>query len=272
MCTLFFYNRCLGAGTLALAANRDEDPGRPFGPPRMESVSGKAVLLPRDHRGGTWIGTDGRLLASLTNMPRSGGPPGGRSRGLLVRGALGRAGARDARLWVEDRLGETSYDGFNLLLADPDLAVVLTWNGRDLCATEMAVGPHLLRHRVPGPRPDPQGVPRPDAGHEPEAFLRGPCAEALCRHADVPDSARTCRHGERFATVCSSLVFLDPRRPARSLFLFAPGPPCRTSYRECSAPLPEARPDLIGGSGCASGSSGGSSTRPGRAGRRPTRP
>ena len=90
MCTLIVGRDVLGAGTLLLAANRDEDPARPSDPPGV-LIESPRVVGGRDRvAGGTWLAVRERhaLVAMLNRRDVSGehaaSAPDRRSRGLLA--------------------------------------------------------------------------------------------------------------------------------------------------------------------------------------------
>ena len=101
MCTLIIGRDVVAPGTLALAANRDEDPRRPSDPPRV-LLAAPRVVGGRDRvAGGSWLVVrDGRAVVAILNR---GGVPavsGVRSRGLLaldVAAAVGAAGGQALR-------------------------------------------------------------------------------------------------------------------------------------------------------------------------------
>lgn len=225
----------LGAQTVALASNRDEDPQRPWSPPAVHRVGDRTASFAADHKGGTWLGTNGSLLAALTNLPPH--PAGAeRSRGLLVRDLLASIDPAAARERIEGALARWRHDGFHLLVANPRDARIFTWDGANLREQEPGPGCHLLRHRSSGPIALRDFDP-PAAGHE--AALRQIAETVLSRHEETPEMGPpTCRHGESFATSSSTLVVLDGADPARSRYLFAPGPPCSTPYRAVELPPP----------------------------------
>jgi len=90
MCTLILGVDVVAPASVLLAANRDEDPGRPADPPGVLSESPRLVGG-RDRRaGGTWLAVRERraVVALLNRRDHSGEPappvPGRRSRGALV--------------------------------------------------------------------------------------------------------------------------------------------------------------------------------------------
>lgn len=234
-----------GPGTLALAANRDEALARPFQPPRCEAVGRRRAVMPLDHRGGTWVGTNGSLVAAITNAPTAFPDPSRRSRGLLVRDALAAGTAAQAEQLVLRALDRERYNGFNLLLADLGRALVLSAADGDVQTEALDDhAAHVLHDReaAPGHRLE-SDVVLEGAGlaetwsSGPSATLRALGDRFLATHEPLPWTGRpACRHGDTRGTVASTLVLLDPALPCGGLLLFAAGPPCRTPWDEHALP------------------------------------
>ena len=112
------------SGGIRLAANRDESPHRPAAlPPRIETIRGRAAVMPIDPlSGGTWIAaTDAGLVFTLLNAypePRDPAAPTPRiSRGTIIPRLLDSATLDEAY----DRLADVradDYAAFRLVLAD----------------------------------------------------------------------------------------------------------------------------------------------------------
>jgi len=103
VCTLIVAWRVFEEAPVCVAANRDEAVDRPSTSPRRWPRD-PPVVAPRDERaGGTWLGYNAEgLLAAVTNRWMPG--EGERSRGLLVRDALGARSADGAIEVVRERL------------------------------------------------------------------------------------------------------------------------------------------------------------------------
>ena len=225
MCTLILAWRAFADAPVVVAANRDEAVDRPSTPPRVRDWE-RPALAPADERaGGTWMGvTDTGLFVGITNR-RADGVSGERSRGLLVRDALGAASATEARDRVREALREHEYDGFNLVLADEDDAIRLSWDGA-LSETRLDPGVHVVVNTGYAP---PERAPAvrdalPATGGDPDDWLDD--AKAVLRDHDIG----ACVHHEDrgFGTRSSSLVRIDS--DGRVRFDYADGPPCRTEY------------------------------------------
>jgi len=262
VCTLILAWRLFADAPVAAAANRDEALDRPSSPPAV-SGGDPRVLAPRDERaGGTWMGYNDRgLFVAVTN--RWAGPDlaGERSRGLLVRDALDRATAREAREFVRAEIDAREYGPFHLLLADDRGATLIEWDGT-LGVRGLAPGLYVVRNvgwsaafRPPhdGKR-DAEATFAPADGPGREAGPRQHRSLRRAREALVPGddegvdawierAERTlsdhefdlCVHGDGFGTRSSSAVALGTDGKRR--FEFADGPPCEATYEPVAATL-----------------------------------
>ncbi len=147
MCTLVFAWQVFTDAPVVAAANRDEALGRPSTPPEIVEESPR-VLAPRDEEaGGTWIGYNERgVFVAITNRwtGADGEATAERSRGLLVRDALRQASAEEAARLVERELDDRRYDGFNLVLADANAALLVEWDGDSRRVRNFDPGVHVV--------------------------------------------------------------------------------------------------------------------------------
>lgn len=222
MCTLAFAWQTFEDAPLVVAANRDEALGRPSEPPAVRPDH-PGILMPRDaEAGGTWMGvTDDGLFVGVTN--RRAGIEGDRSRGLLVRDALGADSASEAASLVEAELDERDYAGFNLVLADREDCLLYVWDG-ELSRREFAPGVHVVVN----------------AGADDETGKSRRVTDALSDHDSAGawlDAARAalqdhegdvCVHRDGYGTRSSSLVTLSA--DGSVAYEFADGPPCEAGY------------------------------------------
>lgn len=225
MCTLILAWRVFPEAPVVVAANRDEAVDRPSSAPAVRHWE-RRVLAPVDERaGGTWIGVNDRhSFVGITN--RRADVEGERSRGLLVRDALGAGSAREAREHVERELAEREYAGFNLVLADADDAFLVEWNGT-LTVTPLDPGVHVVVNTgyAPPDRVDAVRDALPEPGRDPDTWL-----EAVMPVLRDHDVGACVHHEDRgFGTRSSSLVRVAESGDVR--YDFADGPPCRTTYR-----------------------------------------
>lgn len=248
MCTLTFAWQVLDA-PIAIAANRDEALARPSSPPAVFGESPR-VLAPRDEEaGGTWQGyNEEGVFVALTNRWTQ--REGSRSRGLLVRDALGYGSTRDALAYVREQVCGTDYEPFHLLVADAGEALLVEWDG-ELAVHELAPGTYVVvnvgwmgQRTGPADAETPQRVEslfvpgrRPAVGREQadnarrvlDAVVAGPGegwegwtgrAGAVLGDHDYG----VCIHRDGFGTRSSSLVVPG------EYFAFADGPPCETPF------------------------------------------
>lgn len=255
MCTLTLAWRAFPDAPVVVAANRDEATDRPSTPPVIRDVeragdgtstdptvtSRTRVLAPRDERaGGTWIGVnDDRVFAGITNRWTDSELDGERSRGLLVGNALTAPTAADAASIVRESVERATYDGFNLVIADTNDAILFEWDGT-LSERHLDPGVHVV---VNVGADDTFEIPaiRPDVGEQQAINARRARAELAVQDSESVDSwllrARRiladhdyglCIHGDTYGTRSSSLVVI--RTSGDVEYDFAAGPPCETSF------------------------------------------
>jgi uncharacterized protein with NRDE domain len=229
VCTLVLAWQVFDGTPIAAAANRDEALARPARPPGV--VDDPRVVAPQDEEaGGTWIGyNDAGVFVAITN--RRSDSEGERSRGLLVRDALGRKSASEAVALVRTELADREYAGFNLVIADVTEASLLEWDGV-LRTTHFDPGVHVVvneGHDRAAPKADRiREAVRPSADPESvEAWFDS--AKAVMRDHDLG----ACVHGEGFGTRSSSLIAIDNAGDGR--YWFADGKPCETDYEVADA-------------------------------------
>lgn len=246
MCTLVVLRRPDHAWPLLVAGNRDEMRARPWLPPARHWPDRADVVAGRDRvAGGSWFGVnDHGVIAAVMNRVGTLGPEEGkRSRGELVLEALDHAEAFRAAEALAD-IDARAHRAFNLFVADPLSAYWLRHDGEAtgrVEAFEVAPGLHMLtardlddeslaRIRLHLPRFRAAAAPRPEAGDW-EAW-RALLADRVYAERDGPYAALNLELPNGFGTVCSQLAAV-PRYPGPStppVFLFASGPPDRTSY------------------------------------------
>jgi uncharacterized protein with NRDE domain len=254
VCTLTLAWQAFADVPLVVAANRDEALDRPSEPPARTDgpPDGPGFLAPRDaDAGGTWIGVnDAGVFAGITNRWVDVDGAGERSRGLLVRDALEVRSAEAATRAVESALRAHRYEGFNLVLADADAAILVEWDGRSR-VRNLSPGVHVVVNvGVDGeffePERRPEAGPRqadnasrvrealwPEPGEHPDAWLDR-AAAVLADH-----DYGVCVHDPegRYGTRSSSLVTVHDDGTVD--YQFAPGPPCETPYEVVDADVGE---------------------------------
>jgi len=252
MCTLAIYFRVFPDFPVVVAANRDEFLDRPALPPTTLGDSPRIVGGKDLRARGTWLGINEHgLIAGLLNRRIAETGPNDdklRSRGLLCLDALQHSTAAGALHYVEGQRGR-DYNGFNLLIASRDEAIVAYNRGGEIEIVQLTPGFHLLTNADVDDFECPrisrsysrfaQLGRREDFAVDPVA-RRDDLAALLADHSTQLD-ARTgrpnslCLHLGDYGTRSSSLIFM--RRDSASVdHFFAAGPPCTTSYQR--APVP----------------------------------
>ena len=242
MCTLVFAWQVFPDAPLVVAANRDEALDRPSRPP--ESFGEEPhILAPRDEEAdGTWIGVNDRdVFVAITNRWTGEQRDGDRSRGLLVRECLEQPSAEAAARHVERDLDARTYEGFNLVLADPSAALFVEYDGQ-LRVRNFDPGVHVVGNTgADGRYVIPEGPERLRGAAERQAENVDRLHTALQpepgEHADgwIDRAASTirdhdygvCVHGDGFGTRSSSLVSVGGDGVD---YRYADGPPCETEY------------------------------------------
>jgi uncharacterized protein with NRDE domain len=246
VCTLVFAWQVFPDAPVVAAANRDELLDRPSEPP---SVIGEepGVVAPRDaEAGGTWIGYNERgVLVAITNRWTDRDVTGERSRGLLVRDALGQGSAEEAARLVERELDEREYERFNLVLADARAAVYVEYDGARR-VRNFDPGVHVVvnvgadgDYTVPAERQAAAEQQAENADSVAAALVPEPgetSSSWLDRAADVVSDHQygVCVHRDRFGTRSSSLITLGRQG---TTYRYADGPPCETDYRRVESQI-----------------------------------
>jgi hypothetical protein len=236
MCTLSVIPRADG---YTLAMNRDERIARPVSePPQINQIGNARALYPRDHAGGTWIGTNeaGVALALLNwnDVESLGAPPkSARSRGLVIPALLDSRSVGEFRGSI-GRLDPRSFLPFRLVGVFPDERSIVEWRW-DLQSVAEKTWPWEPRHWYSSSASDAEAQrfrgeacckawAEADAGTVP--WLR----RLHASHAAVADEFRICVHRTEVKTV--SYTELDCTPVAVACRYFA-GSPC-----EMTEPLP----------------------------------
>lgn len=231
MCTLILGIGILGAGSLLLGANRDEDPARPSDPPARLAES-PPIAGGRDRvAGGTWLAVRGREAAiAMLNRRGSLPSPATRSRGLL---ALDVAREPEPAVAFE-HLVRQRYAPFTLVMARLARSWVLAWDGERARLIEPAAGWHVLTHTELDDQEEPRAawLLRSLASFAPatsEDARRG-VLERLGRRKDPP----VCLCEGAVRTVSAAWVEFGP---LGARYEHAEGPPCTTPFEDYTALL-----------------------------------
>ncbi len=246
MCTIALAWQTFTDSPVIVAANRDEQLDRPAEPPTKREW-GASVVAPADRRkSGTWIGyNEHGVLVAITNRWDERDVAGERSRGLLVRDALGSETAEDAIRHVEREIDERSYEGFNLLAVDEYSALLVEHDGiRQI--QNLDPGVHVIvnvgadgRYEIPESRADAGRSQAANAEELLTALTPEPGEDGvswLSRTSDViaDHSYGVCIHGDGFGTRSSSLIRMGA---AGVSYRYADGPPCETDFEQVSVEL-----------------------------------
>jgi uncharacterized protein with NRDE domain len=240
VCTLILAWQTFEDAPVLVAANRDEALNRPSEPPARRDW-GARVVAPMDlEAGGTWLGyNEHGVLVGVTNRWLDADIEGERSRGLLVRDALAAETAEDAIRTVEQELDERTYDGFYLLAADANAAVLVEAGGQSRTVTNLTPGVHVVvnvgadgQYSIPARRQEAAEQQAANADAVRETLNPEPGARAegwLDRASEVLGDHEygVCVHGDGFGTRSASLVKLDADERT---YKYADGPPCETAF------------------------------------------
>lgn len=233
MCLLICIRRY--DGSLVVAANRDERRDRPADGPLVWTRR-PGVLAGVDRRGGgTWLAVNPYgVVAAVTNRPTDDGEdPARPSRGELPLIAAGQTSAVRGEHAVMARLGQTRYNGFNLLIADRESAWVFQGPTAQVSLDPIWTGIHIVANGAFNDDADPR-VARARtlldrAPAEVDALIER-LAQVCADTAPCGDRPALCVAGGEAGTVSSSILHIDAdRRLGR--YLHAPGPPSECDYR-----------------------------------------
>jgi uncharacterized protein with NRDE domain len=147
MCFLALVYRVATDAPVIVGANREEAYDRGGEPPQVLKGPVPAVGGVDPRAGGTWLAVNAHgVLIAVTNRAKSDVPPSPRSRGLLVRDLLDSPSAAEAIEKAGQEVVRHPFDGFNLLCADRDNAMVL--HAADWLRIRMLPpGVHVLTNR-----------------------------------------------------------------------------------------------------------------------------
>lgn len=247
MCTITLAWQAFPDSPVVVGANRDEFLDRPSEPPARRDWE-TPVIAPKDSEAdGTWIGyNEAGVLVAITNRWMGRDIDSDRSRGLLVRDALQYESAEDAIRYVERETDQRSYDGFNLLAADANSAVLVEWDGH-ISVQNLEPGVHVIvnvgangEYDIPAERQSDGETQAANATQLRDAIVPEPGEDGaswLKRSGDIiaDHEYGVCIHGEAFGTRSSSLIRLGEDE---ALYQYADGPPCRTEYTQVADILP----------------------------------
>uniref|UniRef100_A0A832I0N7 NRDE family protein n=1 Tax=Eiseniibacteriota bacterium TaxID=2212470 RepID=A0A832I0N7_UNCEI len=255
MCTLIIGLDVVEPGSVALAANRDEDPARPSAGPAL-LLDAPPVVGGRDLRsGGTWLALRARraAVAILNRRPRADdAPPAGapRSRGLLALAVAAAPPVADAAADAALRaLGAHPHAPCTVVWASPDGGWALAHEPPAAPVLRpLAPGWHVVTHADLDDRAEPRTAMLLDdlagwAPRTPDALEAGLWAR-LRLHGDGAARPPVCIHDGPMPTVSASVVWLA-RGGAR--YLHVQGRPCEGAPADHSHLLADEPPAPDGG-------------------------
>jgi uncharacterized protein with NRDE domain len=229
VCTLALFWRVFPDAPLVVAANRDENPARPWREPHRWP---DGMFAGRDEvAGGTWLGLRGDLVCGITNRWGPANDPSRRSRGHVVHEAL-LAGSAAAAAHALASASPTATNAFGLLVADAQDAFRVDCNGSTISSTALLPGITVLANWGADerwPRSE-RALALAHAVPTTSVTDAWPALERLVADhegAEVPGQA-ICVHGERYATVCSTLISIEAVRRWRD----TRGNPCTAPWIE----------------------------------------
>lgn len=223
-----------------VAANREELFDRPTQPPKIQSGTPRVVCGIDRKAGGTWLGVNQYgMFAGVTNRPKTLVSADPRSRGLLCRELLDMRTAKEAVRHAAEELATGFYAGANYICADAQYAAVV-YGGSRIQVAELNPGLHLVTN---GNLNDPHDqrqefVRRMLSLHTLDSAVTflAVASRALSRKPDVSGRRGVIIAGSEYGTVSSTLLSL-PTKFQKSVYQYAPGPPCDHSYDDLSALL-----------------------------------
>jgi uncharacterized protein with NRDE domain len=246
MCTFIMAWQVFDDAPIVAAANRDERLDRPARPPSVLTEDPRVIAPQDEDAGGTWIGyNEHRVFVAVLNRWTDTELAGDRSRGLLVMDALDRESAIESTEIIEGAAEKNEYEGFNLIVADANDALLYEWDGQ-LRETTFEPGVHIIvnvgvddHFEVPDFRtapPDVRTSRRQAAEDQAEntrqarADLQPTSGESPAEWRDRATSVLSdhdygfCVHHGDFGTRSSSLITLADDRMVDDRF--ADGAPC----------------------------------------------
>lgn len=235
MCLLLVLRGYFPEHPLVIGGNRDESTTRKAAPPGLFEGEQRRILSPRDRvAGGTWLAINDRgEFAGITNRKGTATLPDAPSRGHLPHLALDRESLAAGIEAVEERVAATPHSGFQLVVADRERLVVLQNGEAGLARTEWTEPVLLITNEHgPGeltPRRLAEAIrPEPVVDRQLDALV------PLLSDRGGAGEHEISKHGERYATVSSSLIAVPATDPTDLRWRYAAGPPDVTRYRNYS--------------------------------------
>jgi uncharacterized protein with NRDE domain len=236
MCTLILLDRVVPGVPVVVAANRDEFFARPAAPPALfrSSEAGRASFVaPQDlEAGGTWMGVnENGLFAGLTNRRPRAAQQERRSRGLLVRDALGCPDTGAVLESLGSDLAER-YNPFHLLSADGERTALVSAGADGVNIRELPPGIHVVGNgdpddSIPGKLDRVRSAAQRIDPRAPWERIASQLVEVLSDHGDASPFENACVHSPDYGTRSSALIALGE---AQRGYWVTDGPPCRAKF------------------------------------------
>ncbi len=222
---------------IIVAANRDEYSSRISTEPKILEERPRVFAAQDVKAGGTWLGLNERHVAvGVLNRESSEYDERKTSRGLLCKDALGLAAAEQIKEFVESEWH--NYNPFNLFYADLDGAY-MTYAEDAVRTEKLEPGCHIISSGDMDDFDDPKiqraaslisVIDLTDISNLTEGL------KTICRDHQFRDRKKDniCIHGEDFGTLSSTILAVNRRNLGRSIYLYAAGAPCTSSYDDYS--------------------------------------
>jgi len=240
MCMMAILYRVAQGAPILVAFNREERFDRATQYPKIQSGSPRVVCGIDLKAGGTWLGVNQYgLMAAVTNRPKTVVPAEPRSRGLLCRELLDVRAAEEAAEYAAKELATGVYAGANYIVADARFAAVV-YGGNRVRVMELPPGLHLISDGDVNDFHDQRHefVRRMLTLHTLDSAVTflAVASRAFSRKPDVAGRRGVIISGSEYGTVSSTLLSL-PKKIQQSVYQYADGPPCDSSYDDLSALL-----------------------------------
>lgn len=237
MCLLAIQYQLVPEAPVLIAANREERYDRPTLPPSIQSGKPRVLCGIDEEANGTWLGVNQNgMCVAVANRPKSLPTFISRSRGLLCRDMLRCGSAREAMSLCMDELHTGKYNGANFVCADAESGWAIH-GGDEINAVELDEGLNLVSS---GDLNDPRDE-RVQFAHRlltlqtldsPVKFL-AIASKVFARAPSPPGRPSIVIRESQRGTVSSTLVSLG-KKPRDAIYQYAPGPPDKSKYEDCS--------------------------------------
>ena len=222
---------------IIIAANRDEYSSRISTEPKILEERPRIFAAQDVKAGGTWLGLNEKgVVVGVLNRESSNYNERGRSRGLLCKDALGLSAAVEIKELVEREW--YNYNSFNLFYADFDEAYI-TYVEDSVRTEKLKPGCHIITSGDMDDFDDPKVQRAASLISVIDLTNISNLMEGLktiCRDHQFRDRKKDniCIHGEDFGTLSSTILGVNGKNLARSIYLYAAGAPCTSSYDDYS--------------------------------------